>query len=99
MQSISLRCEALKMALMRIGCAAAIGLANLGLGVGDAAAAEQPVRGGTLTIALVPEPSHLNSAFDTSPQVVMVSTKTNEGLLSYDLNLNPIPQLAESWTV
>jgi peptide/nickel transport system substrate-binding protein len=95
----SMRRRRVVMTSVRGAYAVVVVLAYLGLSAGAALTAEAPVRGGTLTVALVPEPSHLNSAFDTSPQVVMVSTKTNEGLLSYDLDLNPVPQLAESWKV
>ena len=62
-------------------------------------AAQQPVRGGTLTIALPTEPAHLNSAIDTTQQVKIVSGKIYNGLVKYDLKMNLRPDLAESWTV
>lgn len=62
------------------------------------AADSAPVSGGTLRIA-VEEPSILTSAFITTMNIGMVSSKILEGLVSYDLNLKPVPALARSWTV
>ena len=64
-----------------------------------AAPAGEPVRGGTLTMTVNPEPPLLLSAINTTLQMGMITTKVMEGLLSYDLNLNPQPQLAESWKI
>lgn len=62
-------------------------------------AAQQPVRGGTMTIALPTEPAHLNSAIDTTQQVKIVAGKVYSGLFKYDLKMNIRPDLAESWTM
>lgn len=58
-----------------------------------------PVRGGTLTALLHPEPPYLLSAVDPTLQMAVVTTKVYEGLLSYDLDMKPHPLLAESWEV
>ena len=56
-----------------------------------------PVRGGVLNVAISPEPTQLTSANLTTMNVGMVSSKVLEGLVSYDLDLKPVPALAESW--
>ena len=64
----------------------------------DAAAAQgSPVRGGVLNVAVSPEPTLLTSAFITTMNIGQVSSKVLEGLVSYDLNLRPVPALATSW--
>lgn len=50
-------------------------------------------------ISINPEPPVLVSFANTSGTSVIVSTKVIEGLLEYDKNLNPKPQLATDWTV
>jgi peptide/nickel transport system substrate-binding protein len=54
-------------------------------------------RGGTLTIAVNPEPTILTSAFNTSTPIAIISTKMLEGLVRYDKNLELVPELAKSW--
>jgi peptide/nickel transport system substrate-binding protein len=58
--------------------------------------ARTPVRGGVARI-VVQEPPILTSAFITTMNIGMVSSKILEGLVSYDLDLKPVPALAESW--
>lgn len=60
---------------------------------------QTPVRGGVLNVAVSPEPTQLTSANLTTMNVGMVSSKILEGLVSYDLDLKPVPALAESWTL
>jgi peptide/nickel transport system substrate-binding protein len=55
-------------------------------------------RGGTLTMLLDPEPPTLVSAGHTAGPTKMLSPKVLEGLLTYDFDLNPLPQLATAWT-
>ncbi|MFD2249252.1 peptide/nickel transport system substrate-binding protein [Pseudochelatococcus lubricantis] len=62
----------------------------------DAAA---PVHGGTLTFLVYPEPTSLVSIATTSGAEQRVSSKVHEGLLKYDFDLTPQPQLATGWTV
>ena len=58
-----------------------------------------PVHGGTLTVLLNPEPPYLLSAIDPSLQVGAITTKVMQGLLCYDLDMQPQPLLAERWEV
>lgn len=58
-----------------------------------------PQRGGTLVIAVQPEPPTLAAYQTTSSPVGQVATKVYEGLLEYDFQLRPQPGLAQSWTV
>ncbi|MFT4191318.1 MAG: ABC transporter substrate-binding protein [Comamonas sp.] len=60
--------------------------------------AGQPVRGGVLNVAVSPEPTLLTSAFITTMNIGMLSSKVLEGLVSYDLDLKPVPALATSWS-
>lgn len=62
-------------------------------------AVASPVRGGVLNVAVAPEPTLLTSAFITTMNIGQVSSKVLEGLVSYDLNLQPVPALATSWKV
>jgi len=56
-------------------------------------------RGGTLVQLTYPEPPSLAPYINTSLAVPQVSSKVYDGLVEYDFNLQPIPSLAESWTV
>nr|WP_223881493.1 ABC transporter substrate-binding protein [Affinibrenneria salicis] len=58
-----------------------------------------PHTGGTLTFILPSEPSTLVSLATVAQPVIAVSSKVSEGLLTYDYNLNPLPQLATSWEI
>jgi ABC-type transport system substrate-binding protein len=58
-----------------------------------------PARGGVLTVLLDPEPPTLLTLTTTAGVSYFTSSKTNEGLLTYDFGLNPWPQLATSWSV
>jgi peptide/nickel transport system substrate-binding protein len=59
----------------------------------------QPKRGGTLMMLIQPEPPTLASYLSTSGPIGQVTAKVYDGLLEYDFNLNPLPSLAESWSV
>jgi peptide/nickel transport system substrate-binding protein len=61
--------------------------------------APTPVDGGTLTYAVVQEPTSLVSFLDTKTDNRNVSAKVTEGLLRYDAKFNPQPLLATAWTV
>ncbi|MFN8752472.1 MAG: ABC transporter substrate-binding protein, partial [Betaproteobacteria bacterium] len=61
--------------------------------------AQEPVRGGTLSMVVQPEPPTLVSAFNSAAPIGVVSTKILEGLLTYDFDMNPKPVLAETWKV
>ncbi len=65
----------------------------------QAVTAQEPVKGGTLTMIAQPEPPTLVSAFNSAAPIGIVSTKIFEGLLTYDFDMNPKPALAETWKV
>ena len=76
------------------------GLAGTGLvPAASRAVARAPVKGGVLRVLLDPEPPTLLTLTNTAGVSLYTSSKTNEGLLTYDFNLNPGPQLATSWSV
>ncbi|MBN3264939.1 ABC transporter substrate-binding protein [Pectobacterium brasiliense] len=56
-------------------------------------------RGGTLNFLAEPEPPVLTSLVSTSGAVMKVNAKVIEGLLNYDFDMKPTPQLATSWSV
>ncbi len=59
--------------------------------------AETPRPGGTLRFVMKYEPPTLSSINNTSTP--LTSGKIFDGLVTYDFDLNPRPQLATSWTV
>jgi peptide/nickel transport system substrate-binding protein len=61
-------------------------------------ATNKPVRGGILYANVVPEPTGWVAGLTISNPAVVVSVNVFDGLISYDAQLNPVPQLAESWT-
>lgn len=63
----------------------------------QAPAGAAPKRGGVLTALIFPEPTALVSAVNISGPTFFVSPKVHEGLLDYDFDLNPKPQLATAW--
>lgn len=56
-------------------------------------------RGGTLNVLINPEPPVLVSIFQTTGPALAASSKVLEGLLAYDFDLRPRPQLATEWSV
>ena len=64
-----------------------------------AARAEEPQRGGVLTAIHWPEPTILNSAINSGFAAAFISSKIFEGLIAYDRQGKPIPQLAERWNI
>ncbi len=59
----------------------------------------KPVRGGTLTAAISSDPGILNPATTTSGAVHEASEILYNGLVSVNEDLEPVPELAESWEV
>ncbi len=57
----------------------------------------QPSRGGTLVELVQPEPPSLTSAFNTAGPIQVVSPKIFDGLVDYDFDMRPRPQLATAW--
>lgn len=73
------------------------------LAVFAAAFADRPAlaqtTGGTLVIITHPEPTILTNALTSAATPTEVATKVFDGLLEYDMKLQPVPSLAESWTI
>lgn len=55
--------------------------------------------GGNLVMTITPEPNAMLAAFNTASPVAVISGKMTEGLISYDFDLKPQPELATSWEV
>jgi peptide/nickel transport system substrate-binding protein len=60
-------------------------------------AAQKP--GGTMVMLVQPEPPTLASYMNTSGPIGMVTSKIFDGLLEYDMKLQPIASLAEKWEI
>ena len=58
-----------------------------------------PQSGGTVTLVLQNEPPTLVSIAHSHSSTLAVSAKVTEGLLKYDQDLKPQPQLATAWQV
>ncbi|MGN6772527.1 MAG: ABC transporter substrate-binding protein [Rhizobiaceae bacterium] len=59
----------------------------------------EPKHGGTLRMAINPEPPTLMVGVNPQTPVQIVGSKIYEGLLDYSFDLKPEPSLAKSWTV
>lgn len=59
----------------------------------------QQARGNTLVVVTTPEPTVLTNAINSAPSVAELATKIYDGLLEYDMQMQPQPSLAESWEV
>ncbi|WP_347557511.1 ABC transporter substrate-binding protein [Robbsia sp. KACC 23696] len=58
-----------------------------------------PVRGGRLTLLVNPEPNVLVSFATSAGAEEKAAPKITEGLLSYDFDVKPQPQLARAWSI
>lgn len=56
-------------------------------------------QGGGIVITTTPEPSLITNALSSAPTTAEIATKIFDGLLEYDMDLNPKPSLAESWEI
>jgi peptide/nickel transport system substrate-binding protein len=80
-------------------------LAGLGsspaLMVASAALAQgvQPRRGGVLNVILNPEPPILQIGVNNQTPTLICGSKITQGLLKFSPALEPLPELARSWTV
>ncbi len=61
--------------------------------------AQEPKRGGTLTMAIQQTPRHLNPAVQSGTATGQPGTQLFASLLRYDEGWDPQPYLAESWEV
>ena len=61
------------------------------------AAAQEPKRGGTMTILITPEPPTLMIGINQTTPTAIAAGKIYESLLRYDFDLKPMPGLAKSW--
>lgn len=59
----------------------------------------EPVSGGTLNMIVQPEPPMLIVGLNTQGPTLYVAGQIYQSLLTYDADLNPLPQLARSWEV
>lgn len=73
----------------------ALGIAALPIPLAHAA----PAQGGTLNLLLNYEPPTLVSLANVATPALSVSAKVTEGLLEYNYDLTPRPQLATSWSI
>lgn len=73
----------------------ALGIAALPIPLAHAA----PAQGGTLNLLLNYEPPTLVSLVNVATPALSVSAKVTEGLLEYNYDLTPRPQLATSWSI
>ena len=60
---------------------------------------ENPVHGGSVVVAISSDPGGLNPATTTQGGVHLICGSVFSGLVAHDFNLNPVPDLAESWEV
>ena len=85
---------------LRAATGLALGALTLAVSLaGGGALAETPRKGGTLSAIVQPEPVILTSAINTAAPTGLVSGNIFDGLVDYDLDLNPKPALAERWEV
>jgi peptide/nickel transport system substrate-binding protein len=61
--------------------------------------ANTPKRGGTLVVADTSDPGTLNPAITTAFNTHFVTDQIYNGLVGLDEHLNPVPDLAEKWTI
>jgi len=75
------------------------GFAGAGLLLSACGSGKRDARGATVTMLLPAEPPVITAIAHTAFNTVLLSGKVNEGLLSYDFDLTPRPELATSWSV
>ncbi|PUA20658.1 ABC transporter substrate-binding protein [Glaciimonas sp. PCH181] len=88
----------LHMMLAAAGSAATVGMLPSALAAQAGTASEGAiVKGGTLFANVAPEPTGLVAGINISSPAVVISASIFDGLVSYDNNYQPQPQLAQSW--
>jgi peptide/nickel transport system substrate-binding protein len=73
--------------------------ATTGFGANLAQASIEPKRGGTLNMVIQPEPPILVSLTHSAGPTTRFSPKVTEGLVTFDLDFKPLPQLATAWAI
>lgn len=88
------------MTITRRGLMAASAAAPVFMRASDAMAqGVQPRRGGTLTAILQPEPPVLQIGVNNQGPTLIAAPKMFNGLLRFNQQLEPQPELARSWTI
>ncbi len=77
----------------------ALATAAVALATTASLAADEPKKGGTLTMAIQQTPRHLNPAVQSGTATGQPGTQLFASLLRYDDGWEPQPYLAESWKV
>ncbi len=83
-------------ALLVAGCTTADPCSE---GPSDSSGQDEPVSGGTLSVAISSDPGQLNPAITTSRGTHSASELVYNGLVELTPELEPVPELAESWEV
>ncbi|MER8525037.1 ABC transporter substrate-binding protein [Mesorhizobium sp. M0814] len=73
--------------------------ASTALPAGAFAQEAKPVAGGTLNFVYYPEPNQIVSINTSAGGPATIGPKIFDGLLAYDYDLNPRPQLATEWSI
>ncbi|ESW78723.1 hypothetical protein X772_28715 [Mesorhizobium sp. LSJC280B00] len=73
--------------------------ASAALPAGAFAEDAKPVAGGTLNFVYYPEPNQIVSINTSAGGPATIGPKIFDGLLAYDYDLNPRPQLATEWSI
>ena len=60
---------------------------------------DEPQYGGSVVVAVSGDPGGLNPAITTQGGVHLICGSIFSGLVAQDFNLNPVPDLAESWDI
>jgi peptide/nickel transport system substrate-binding protein len=79
--------------------AAAIAFAAIAASASAQTVGTNPARGGIVNVNLQSEPVTLNSGLNTTMYIGEVASKIQEGLVSFDADLKPVPSLATKWEV
>jgi len=83
----------------RRGLAAAALALGLASGFGADLQAQTPRKGGTFIMGMEGEPGSLTGHLATDTTALMVATNIFNGLVGIDFKFEPVPDLADSWTL
>ena len=79
-----------------VAAALALGLSS---GYGTDLNAQTPRKGGTFIMGMEGEPGSLTGHLATDTTALMVATNIFNGLVGIDFKFEPVPDLADSWTL